>query len=988
MEVDPAQGSIDISHCQRQIITSAMAEVIYYLGAERHEFRLTGDVAYAVAEDKVRLIARDGSVELTWQVSVVRGDIEATLQVTNVGSRRAQLIGLCPLVVSRQDGGGLLLGASPDNWTFYQNGWQSWSPTFGRHLLGEPFAIPPDEEYAAKHLPHVELQTPETLVSQWFTVLCDRDSRTSLLLGFTAAKDQLTDVRLRLDAGRFVHLAAVCHGDGVALAPGDSLVSEPLLIVVGHEPQSLLELYGTSMAQAMAAPRTMETQSGWCSWYHFYGENTAQDVLANLDVVERQNLPLEIMLIDDGYQGEIGDWLKADRAKFPQGMRWLADRIRDAGLRPGLWVAPFAVSSLSQLYAEHPDWVLRSEGGEPIVAWHHWAVPVYGLDVSHPEVQGWLRGLFRVLSQDWGYDFFKLDFLYAGVLAGKRHDVQITRAQALRRGLKAIREAVGGKFLLSCGCPMGPAAGLVDAMRIGPDVATYWRYFKRDLSAAAVENALRNTLTRSFMHRRLWINDPDCVLVRSREQESDLTLNEVRTLVTVVGLCGGMVMSGDDLASLDPSRLRYLKAILPPYGESAVPVDLFDNELPHLLSLPIESSHGRSLIGAVMNWKDRTVQTTIDLTALGLQAGQDYHAYDYWHRRYLGKVRDRLVVRRHQPHETVVLLFRPVSNSPKLLTSTFHLTQGAVEVRSVTREAVAPDGQRLVVQVEKQGSQSGQLLFTVPEPYAVTDARVNRRRRSVNYVAPGVASVGFHLQDRARVEICFSGEEDSGRERSLGTAPDEKVVAVHRRLLQEYGHHRWIPHRDPLSELVRTILSQNTSDINSDRAFARLRENFPSWEAVRDGDPQQVTEAIKPGGLGGIKAPRIQGALRSITEERGDLDLDFLRGMEVDQARAWLQSLVGVGPKTAACVLLFSLGRPVLPVDTHVLRVSRRLGLIEPRLSAERAHEVLGRMLADDAVYDFHVNMVSHGRQVCHARRPRCEVCVLAPHCDYYHRGR
>ncbi len=216
----------------------------------------------------------------------------------------------------------------------------------------------------------------------------------------------------------------------------------------------------------------------------------------------------------------------------------------------------------------------------------------------------------------------------------------------------------------------------------------------------------------------------------------------------------------------------------------------------------------------------------------------------------------------------------------------------------------------------------------------------------------------------------------------------DKLSVVHELLLEEYGHHRWRPHRDPLSELVRTILSQNTSDVNSDRAFARLRERFLSWEQVRDGDPEAIVEAIELGGLARIKAPRIKAALQAITEERGELDLEFLREMELDKAKAWLESLVGVGPKTAACVLLFSLGRPVLPVDTHVHRVSRRLGLIEPGTSAERAHEILGGMLPDGAIYDFHVNMVSHGRQICDAQRPRCEVCVLAPQCDYLCGGR
>ena len=215
-----------------------------------------------------------------------------------------------------------------------------------------------------------------------------------------------------------------------------------------------------------------------------------------------------------------------------------------------------------------------------------------------------------------------------------------------------------------------------------------------------------------------------------------------------------------------------------------------------------------------------------------------------------------------------------------------------------------------------------------------------------------------------------------------------KTMAVHSLLLEEYGHHEWQPHRDATSELVRTILSQNTSDVNSNRAFARLQERFPTWGELLQGDVEGIVEAIEPGGLGRIKAPRIKKALQAILEERGEVDLDFLKDKDLDEAKAWLISLEGVGPKTAACVLLFSLGQPVLPVDTHVLRVSQRLGLVGPRTSAEKAHEILGDTLPDEAIYDFHVNMVTHGRRVCHARRPQCDTCNLAPLCDYAHKGR
>lgn len=216
---------------------------------------------------------------------------------------------------------------------------------------------------------------------------------------------------------------------------------------------------------------------------------------------------------------------------------------------------------------------------------------------------------------------------------------------------------------------------------------------------------------------------------------------------------------------------------------------------------------------------------------------------------------------------------------------------------------------------------------------------------------------------------------------------NQKALTVHRLLLDEYGHHEWQPHRDAVSELVRTILSQNTSDVNSERAFARLRERFPRWEDLLGADTEEIVEAIRPGGLAEIKAPRIKEALQTIVDEQQKLDLDFLRDKHTKDAMAWLQSLVGVGPKTAAIILLFSLGRPVLPVDTHVLRVSRRVGLIDQKTSAERAHEVLGAMLPDHAVYDLHVNMVRHGRQVCHARQPEHDKCVLAPVCDYLHKG-
>jgi len=189
---------------------------------------------------------------------------------------------------------------------------------------------------------------------------------------------------------------------------------------------------------------------------------------------------------------------------------------------------------------------------------------------------------------------------------------------------------------------------------------------------------------------------------------------------------------------------------------------------------------------------------------------------------------------------------------------------------------------------------------------------------------------------------------------------------------------------DPISELVSTILSQNTNDVNRDRAFQQLRERFPSWERVRDADVDEIKDAIRVSGLANSKGPTIQRALRRITEERGELSLGFLQEMSVEHAKNWLTETKGVGVKTASIVLLFSLGKPAFPVDTHVHRVTKRLGLTGPKASRERAHRILEETLPEETYYAFHLNVIRHGREVCVASTPRCEECVLSDLCAYY----
>ena len=211
----------------------------------------------------------------------------------------------------------------------------------------------------------------------------------------------------------------------------------------------------------------------------------------------------------------------------------------------------------------------------------------------------------------------------------------------------------------------------------------------------------------------------------------------------------------------------------------------------------------------------------------------------------------------------------------------------------------------------------------------------------------------------------------------------KRALKIHQRLLEFYGEPIWRNPLPPVDELVSTILSQNTNDNNRDRAFEALRRKFGTWEQVRDADPAEVVNAIRPAGLANQKGPRIQQALRSITEKRGSLDLSFLKDLPVEEARTWLTRFNGVGPKTAAIVLCFSLGKPAFPVDTHIYRVTGRIGLRPERMSVEQAHPHCESLFPPETYYAVHLNIIRLGREICTARRPYCERCPIVKLCDY-----
>jgi endonuclease III len=219
------------------------------------------------------------------------------------------------------------------------------------------------------------------------------------------------------------------------------------------------------------------------------------------------------------------------------------------------------------------------------------------------------------------------------------------------------------------------------------------------------------------------------------------------------------------------------------------------------------------------------------------------------------------------------------------------------------------------------------------------------------------------------------------------TADAARLRAILKKLEQAYGSPRWNPNHDPLGELVATILSQNTSDVNSDRAFAALRAAYPTWDEVLHAPPDDLASVIRSGGLARLKSRRIQDILHTLKAGQGQLPLDFLMDMPMPAARAFLAEFPGVGPKTIACVLLFACGHPAFPVDTHIHRVTTRLGLLPVSCTAERAHAVLEPLIPPAQIYRAHVNLIRHGRTVCKARSPDCQHCCLHTWCPYPQQG-
>ena len=428
---------------------------------------------------------------------------------------------------------------------FLLNNWQSWGPM---ERVSPSTRFPELEAIVRDYSPYLFSPLPDVLrrgpVSDYFTAWEDG------LAGFLTSRvgHPFFTVEGRDIVGWVDYFNAEFETP-VAL--------EPLAVLSGSPVEDLLATYGGLVKRKNRVRINPWNPVGWCSWYHYFGKLGWRDVLENLEAAarDREAFPFDVFQVDDGYETDIGDWM-SPKSGYPD-LPGLARAITRKKYKAGIWTAPFSAAATSELFAKHPDWMVQ-EDGRPNLCYRGWGKPIYALDTTHPEAKAWLHETVTGLRKA-GFSYLKIDFLFAAAMPGTRRE-RVTPIQAYREGLRVVRRAAGTNFVLACGAPLLPSAGLVDGMRIGEDTAPHWKTKPSGFQGPNAYFALKNALLRQFMHRAFWLNDPDCLLLRDRETE--LTRNERELYALAAGALDNMVIVSDKLSLLGREETGLLRRAL------------------------------------------------------------------------------------------------------------------------------------------------------------------------------------------------------------------------------------------------------------------------------------------------------------------------------------------------------------------------------------------------------------------------------------------
>ena len=660
-----------------------------------------------VRTSKHRTIVEAGGdnilARLRWEISLLdRWHARFTLQVTNTTPDVLPVERL-DVLISKNG----YRDIAPSELYIRRTGWQS----FGTAAVREPFEKYDPWLQPPLHMPGLLPAAAEEQQLPWMTVL-QSDKQPPLLLGFGGAKDYMGMIHVQPGATGH-RIAAANYVEGVELQPGETFTSEPFIVAWGKPEQELLGVYADFVARHMQARVPAEVATGWSTWFYYFTEVTEKDVIQNADIIKKKKLPVEYIQVDDGYQTQFGDWLSIDSKKFPHGMKHVADHIRKAGYKPGIWLTPFMANANSEVFQKHPDWFLRDARGQLInvnrrgdVYWHE---PNYGLDVTHPEAYTWLKKVITTICKEWGYEYLKIDYMYSGAVRAERYDRNCTSVQAYRRGLELIRSIAGDRYILGCGAPLLCSVGLVDGMRISGDLLWSKRPFDSTLPRS--RDPLLSLFSHMWMNKKLWINDPDFIHVR--QHKDGIPWPQAQALTALIAMGGGALYDSDNLATLEPEGYELLERTLPAANITSVPV-LKTAGRPSRLCATVQRGETTWHIAAQFNWEDQPLPVRFLSKQWELPTAR-YHVYDLLNKQYVGLGMYRRL-REIPPLSAGLYTLCPAASHPQVVATEGHLLGPAGDI-----ETTAWDGKTLTVRLKPGRSTPAKLLVHCPVGFRIRD---------------------------------------------------------------------------------------------------------------------------------------------------------------------------------------------------------------------------------------------------------------------------
>lgn len=427
------------------------------------------------------------------------------------------------------------LQVDPETAQVHEHGWQSWSPTSTYRINEIPLRPVSDRNRLLCYRPESE-PSNGVFWGEGLVAIDPGDGGDCRVYAAADAAETVPSIQVAIE-GRNVAVSA----DGP---------TQTKLVAGQGNIDSALARWADGFAASAGVAGIRRAPTIWCSWYQYFTDVTEADIVENIEAIERLDLPIDVIQLDDGYQSAHGDWLTlTDRF---ESLAEIADRIAATGRRAGIWMAPFLAFPDSELAQRHPDWLIGGPD-DPVHAGHNWNRDLFALDTTNPGAMEWITEAVATLHS-WGYDFFKMDFVYAAALGGKRHE-DASPIAAYRSGMQQLREAMGDSYFLGCGAPILPSVGLVDAMRISPDTEPQYLPRDGDMSQPSVKAAMTTGRARAFTHGRFWVNDPDCLIARPEAERREEWADHIRDY-------GGLRGSSDRIATLDEWGLDATRELL------------------------------------------------------------------------------------------------------------------------------------------------------------------------------------------------------------------------------------------------------------------------------------------------------------------------------------------------------------------------------------------------------------------------------------------